>query len=216
MTAKPVAWVINLDRCAENWARIQRDWCDTFDLRRVSAVDAVTAGITGQAACRQSHLTLLHTLAAGSPAPYHIVIEDDVYKTAEWDTLWSQLRQFLDEGRADWDLMGLDPLLGWDSPALQNFTSILLQSSAFRNTGFLIYNGKSLKKLIDIVGSRGGGAIDMLMCRSPALTKVVPRSLMVRQYTDKPSTISGNPSTSFYNRWYDDTVKILAAFNKDV
>ena len=216
MTAKPVAWVINLDRCAENWARIQRDWCDTFDLRRISAVDAVAAGITGQAACRQSHLTMLHTLAAGPPAAYHIVLEDDVYKTAEWEILWPQLQQFLEERRTDWDLMSLDPLLGWDSPVLQKFTPAVLQTSAFRSTGFLVYNGNSLMKLIDIAGSRSGGAIDMLMCRSPSLTKVVPRSLMVRQYTDKPSTISGKPSTSFYNRWYDDTEKILAAFNKDV
>lgn len=215
MSSNPVAWVVNLDRCTENWARIQHDWKDTFDLQRVSAVDATIVRISGQAACRQSHLNLLRTLAAAPHAPYHIVMEDDVYKTAEWDILWPKLRQFLDEGRTDWDFIGLDPFLGFDSPTLQKFTDILVLSSAFRNTGFIIWNGLSLQKSISLLESNTGGAIDMLICRHPAFTKLIPSTLMVRQYTNKASTISCDTDMSIYIKYYNDTVKILAAFSKD-
>jgi hypothetical protein len=74
------------------------------------------------------------------PGPYHIVIEDDVYRLPEWDTHWPAIRTFLESGRDDWDFITMDPVLGFDKPILKTYNESMFSVERFRATGFIMQN----------------------------------------------------------------------------
>jgi hypothetical protein len=202
------AWVINLDRCPDNWAHMQKEWGHIFDLHRVSAVDAKALGITGADGCRQSHLQLFKQ-AVTSSDPYTIIMEDDIYRTAAWDTFWPKISEFLDKQYSDWDFISFDPNLTSDQPyiTLQRYNGLFMRVNRFRNTGFIIYNNRFLKRTLYKL-QRLKGAIDMTYTHDPLFRKLTPATLLVRQRSDRISEITGKAVTH-YGDLYDKTADIL-------
>jgi hypothetical protein len=202
------AWVINLDRCPDNWTYMQQEWGHVFDLHRVSAVDAKARGITGRDGCRLSHIQLFQQ-AAASPDPYTIIMEDDVYRTAAWDTFWPKISEFLDKQYRDWDFISLDPNLVHDQPhiTLHRYNGLFMRVNRFRNSGFIIYNNLFLKRNLHKLQNLRG-TFDMSFTHDPIYRKLTPSILLVRQRTDRISEISGKAVTH-YGDLYDKTADIL-------
>jgi GR25 family glycosyltransferase involved in LPS biosynthesis len=204
---KPVAWVINLDRYPQNWARMQKDWGELFDLRRVSAIDGRAMGIQSIRAAKRSHLQVMAECLK-TDAPYHIIMEDDVYPTRAWGDHWHTVEAFLQSGRADWDIITMDPLLGFEKSPLVPFTEGLFTVEKFRCMGFMIYNARFLKgKFIEILHTNH--VLDLTMTHNLSYTKLTPMYQLVRQYTDKVSTLCTQGTIGFYERYFDETNDML-------
>ena len=209
----PTACVINLDRCPENWTRMQETWSGIFNLIRISAVDGRAHGIGGAQACKQSHFNLLQELVKREDL-YQVVLEDDVYPTPAFNSLWPKIVEFLESGRNDWDFMGLDPFVHFEKPAIEIFTPELFKVGAFRSTGSLIYRTKFIKEKIDTILHLGPGPIDMTFTHSNKFIKLTPQYLMMRQRVDKISQTSGDQNVKFYNSYYDNTEEYFEAARK--
>lgn len=207
--ALPVAHVINLDRCPDNWAQMQTTWSSIFNLQRVSAIDGRAYGYSGREACRMSHIVLLKKLSSRTE-PFQIVLEDDVYPTGSFSTQWPAILKFLNSGRCDWDFIVLDPIVQYENPQLDVFTPELFTITGSRATGGIIYRTEFLKEHITTI-AKARGAIDMSLTQNRAFRKLTPQQLLVRQHAGKPSLTSGTQDTTYYNDFYDNTEAYLAA-----
>jgi hypothetical protein len=217
VTKKSRAWVINLDRYPDNWTQMQQEWSSLFDLQRVSATDGQARGMSGRIACKHSHISLLLRLSQ-EDAPYHIVMEDDIFRLPDWEKHWPAIQTFLDSGRDDWDFISMDPVLGFDKPWLRPFTNELFEVQKFRATGFIIYNASFLKKHTSelLVCWRLQTSVDMTYPHNPSFRKLTPRFLLTRQRSDKCSTTSGSAVTDYYAKYYEDSAAHLAAARESV
>src|SRR5688572_2148319 len=79
---KPTAYVINLDRRPDRWARMQELWSPWFNLRKVSAVDLPGNGAGG---CKMSHYMVAATFVQRNE-PIIVVLEDDAVPTMAFET----------------------------------------------------------------------------------------------------------------------------------
>ena len=79
-----------------------------------------------------------------------------------------------------------------------------------RACGFMIYNISFLRKNIDYLMNCCN--LDMTMKHNSNFIQLIPKELIIRQYVDKYSTTS-NQVTSYYNKYYDQTINILTECN---
>ncbi len=185
---------------------MQSTWAGIFNLKRISAVDSKIHGIAGYEGCKLSHFNLMKELI-NREEPYQIVLEDDVYPTPAFKSIWPKLLLFLNSNRNDWDFIGLDPFVHFEKPSLEVFTPELFKVSAFRNMGGLIYRTAFIKEKLDSILSIESVdyPIDMTFTHSDKFIKLTPQYLIMRQRVDKISQISGNLYVACCNQYYDNT-----------
>jgi hypothetical protein len=137
-------------------------------------------------------------------------MEDDVYTTKNFDKrLWDRIIWFA--GSQDgWDMISLDPVLGFDCHVANKYNGLFCSIQKFRMTGMIIYKTEFIRKNLEALTSFKG-AIDMSITHNLAYRKLTPCKLIVRQYTDKPSTTPLASATTHYNKFWDETEKILLA-----
>jgi hypothetical protein len=148
------AYVINLDKSEDRWERIQKDWNNTFELERVSAVEASP----GWHGCFLSHIKILEQAKARGD-PYVLVWEDDcipkigrhknVVKEL-WDEILPNLIKYIDK----WDILiggssttyGAEPIFDSDL-STKNVNVFRLPNGA--TTHWTFYNASIYDKIID-------------------------------------------------------------------
>jgi len=200
-----------MDKRSDNWTYMQKEWGHIFDLQRMSAVDAQEHNIPPYAACRRSHIAAFRQ-AILSPHAYSIIMEDDIYKTAEWGAYWPKIREFLDNDGAEWDFISFDPNLACDEIVFSKYNSHLVKLDRFRNAGFIIYKNSFLRQYVDEF-EKATQVLDMSVTHDPRFTKLTPATLLVRQRTDRVSDITGN-IRSYYVHMYDKTAAMILDYVK--
>jgi len=219
---KPVAYCINLDKKPDNIERIYKDWSKYLDIKRIPAMTGVRSNYlkAGQVGCRLSHLKLFNDFL-NLDAPYFIVMEDDVYQTSNFtDSIWNEILTFINtkDDSIKWDFITLDPFICYENDK-NNFTKysdIFLKIDCFRSMGMIIYNGNFFKNnllKLKVLEASSIKPIDILLTFDTEFIKLTPTKLLVRQYTDKGSSTSGQNTTSDYNAHWDKTEKVLNEFN---
>lgn len=210
----PLAYCINLDSSESNMRRIVKDWSHLLNVERFSAVAASTAtAVDARAACAKSHKELFKKLALRSE-PFGIIMEDDVYPTKNFDRrLWDRIIWFANTQKG-WDMIALDPILHFECKVVQKFNELFCSVNKFRSTGMILYSTEFVKRNLAFL-TDFSGAIDMSVTHQESFLKLTPCKLIVRQYTDKPSSISKAATTTGYDKYWDKTEKILADCTKD-
>jgi hypothetical protein len=204
---KPIAYCINLNDKPTNIERIYKDWSKYLDIKRVSAR---TGGSNG---CLLSHLTLFQQFA-NLDEPYFIVMEDDVYQTLNFsDAIWNKILTFINnkDNNIKWDFITFDPFIGLDKNNFTQYSDMFYKINCFRSMGMVIYNGYFFKnnyKKIPVYAP-----LDMTMTHNNEFIKLTYKKLLVRQYTDKVSTIFDG-DTKHYDEYWDKTEYILDMCNK--
>jgi hypothetical protein len=199
--------VINLERSKDRFDSMLKEWSDFFTIERFNAIDAKEAGLTAQKACKKSHYALIRQLAA-TPGDFHIIAEDDVFRTWRFNHEWPIIKDFLTT--ADWDIVSLDPLLQFanfdDTVALNSGANTgakdLFQVPNFRSMGFIIYSKKCLEQIQEDTSDT---EIDKIITHGPNFKKFTPKYLTVSQ-DRKPSIIS--PGVN-YSGYYKNTETFL-------
>ena len=152
---------------------------------------------------------------ANLDAPYFIVIEDDIYQTSNFtDTIWNEILTFINikDDNIKWDFITFDPILGLDKNNFSKYSNIFLKIDCFRSMGMVIYNGEFFKdnyKRIPVYAP-----LDMTMTQNSEFIKLTYKKLLVRQYTDKSSTICEGMDTAHYDDYWNKTESILEMCNK--
>lgn len=202
----PKAYCINLDKDDSKMRQIYKDWSHLIDIERFSAIKA-SDSITGREACAKSHQELYRKIAR-LDLPFVIIMEDDVYTTKNFDKrLWDRIVWFAGS-QEGWDMISLDPILGFDCLIANKYNGLFCSIEKFRGTGMIIYKTDFVrKKLAELTNFKG--AIDMSITQNTAYVKLTPCKLIVRQYTDKPSATSLASATTHYDKFWDETEKIL-------
>lgn len=142
---KPTAYVINLDRRPERWARTQELWSQHFNLIRWPATDMPGAGAEG---CKASHLALAEKVLATEEVV--IVLEDDAVPTEHFtvdycNEVWHR--------RDEWDYINAGPCVDPEFTGRKDIiltptrSRLFLKTSFSYRTHFVIYNRASLALL---------------------------------------------------------------------
>lgn len=222
-STRPTAFVINLDREKNKWNTIVRSFPE-LNLQRISAIDGTVKGVRGKYALLMTSLNLFSAFLKDSNLPYYMVLEDDIYKTEHWPVLWPAVVNFLLDNTTTWDILTLDPFLGFGSTIshLHNST-VMYQISSFRSMGFVIYSKqfvhRHLRGIIDTLfqGLRHGGVLplDMSISNDTRFVKLTPQKLLVRQRVNKKSN-TANKATPHYESYYERTKWLLNNFSKPI
>ncbi len=183
--SKPVAYVINLERRPDRWAKMQERWTPFFDLVRIPAVDMPG---NGQAGCRLSHrMIAAHFLEKGEPV---LIMEDDNAPVADITYMPGMILE-AKHYVGSWDYLNLSPWLDLTSIKLpraslsETVSPLFLKSSYSHNTNMVLYNRRSLALLNDAM--RSPLPLDMFL-GNYAKDQWVPITLLARQ-DDSPGDI---------------------------
>lgn len=216
------AYVLNLDRREDRWLHMQREWGSTFALRRFSATDASANGRASKraisAAIKDTHLRALSSIqeeARHTEDPFFVVLEDDLVRTPQFDTMWCKVTEFLRSGQAlePWDMMTLDPILLLDAHNVRPSNhEYMLRVDAFRSMGFMIYSRPFLMNF-DPSKEKNHFALDMTVTHSRQYAKLTPSKLCARQ-TELASDRVSLREMEKYRKYYDETELILASKGK--
>lgn len=227
----PNCYVINLDRKKSNYETFKKDWKKYFNINRISAIDNKTCQLSGKQCLKKTTLDLIKKLALDNKDnnKYIIIAEDDVYPTEKFDKYWNKILNFIKVNN-NYDLihldiiMNLDPLIhrGRINNSVSEFNDIFFKYSKGRNTGFIIYNKLFLNKFINSTKfNEYYNDLNTPLDQKPGftfdqtLTKLTCKELIVRQYTDKISEITGSRHyIRNYDKWYDETNNILQSQHK--
>jgi hypothetical protein len=141
-------------------------------------------------------------------------MEDDVYQTSNFtNSIWNEIISFINDTNNKWDFITLDPILGVDlKNKLERYSDLFFKIDCFLSTGMIIYNRNFFKNNISILKSYP--VLDTSMTHNKDFIKLTYKKLLVRQYTDKPSSVSGIINTDYYNNWWNETEDILKNANK--
>lgn len=200
------AYCINLDRKPEQFKQVSKEFEGILDIERVSAIDGLANGISGATALFNTQIQLFEKLIQTSDK-YAIVIEDDVYRLPKFSEYWPQIVDFISKS-SNWDFISLDFLLCLDSPTLERYNSFFYKTSCCRMTGFIIYNTNFLKKNLNSL--REKSPLDMSMTFNKDYIKLIPKDLIVRQYTNKKSDTNVKDNTMvLYELFYKRTIEYL-------
>jgi hypothetical protein len=209
------AYCVNLDRKPENFKQVTEEFRGILDIERVSAIDGKAIGIYSASAL---HKTVMKIFAAAikTDEKFLVVIEDDVYRSQTFNEYWPKIVEFISDSTSVWDFISLDFFLIYDNPTLSPYNDFLIKVSNTRSNGFMIYNIKFLKKYYSELQLRF--PLDTTMTYDPRFIKLIPRSLMARQYVDKISETSPSKKNygTVYKHGYNQTRLILSAYNSSV
>jgi GR25 family glycosyltransferase involved in LPS biosynthesis len=212
--------VINLDCKKEQYDHFTKTWEKYFSINRISAIDAKKqTKLNSKMCCKRSHLNLMKELV-NKPTEdnFFIIMEDDVQPTEHFDKYWKDIYSYIKENH-NYSFISLDLFLNLDKKrnqnVLENYNDILYRYTKSRNFGFTIYNKNYLTSFVkssqyNELYENLIDPLDMTMTHDESLVKLTPKRLLVRQRTDKPSSIALNRHyIRHYDNWYDETDKIL-------
>jgi GR25 family glycosyltransferase involved in LPS biosynthesis len=206
------AYCINLDRTPENFKEVTKEFQGILDIERVSAIDGKSQGISGALALFHTQINLFEKLIQTNDK-YAIVIEDDIYKLPKFNNYWPQIVNFISTA-SGWDFVSLDFFLSIDKPSLTVYNNFLYKTSAFRATGFIIYNIDFLKKNLDSI--RHTLPLDLTMTFNKDYIKLIPKEVIVRQHVKKQSETNSRAKTSYYySVYYRQTEEYLRNYGND-
>ena len=208
---KPKAFCINLDRKPEQWKKIQDNWSDTLDLERFSAIDGKKMNITGKQALLNTTKKFFKFILNYNEH-YIILIEDDIYKTNDFNILWPDILEFLNTKTNTWSFISLDPFLCFHNCMFENFNDIFLKVSNFRQAGFIIYRTEFIKQNISQL-LKINKPFDISISYNNNYIKLTPKKLLVRQYTNKVSTVNSIINYNF-DKYWTQTINILNLLNR--
>lgn len=205
------AYCINLDRKPENFEKVTKEFRGLLAIKRVSAVDGSALGISPSIALHRT-VTNLFAEVIKTDEPYAIVLEDDIYRCEDFDKYWPKIFNFIHDSKNVWDFISLDFFLAFDKPILTSYNDFLFSTTNFRSCGFMIYNINFLKKYCSELQSYG--PLDMTMTYDSRFVKLIPKSLIVRQYINKKSEINlKNDTEELYKNYYEITETRLSSYN---
>jgi len=143
-TAKPKAYVINLEHRTDRWESINKYFGETFELERFSAIEGRPGGLF----CALSKIALIKK-AKELDLPYMIMMEDDNYVTNKrfYDE-WPKIYEWMNKNLENWDLINFNPTF-LQKPKQVISTNPLLIEYGYGKTGnFIIYNRTTYDKMI--------------------------------------------------------------------
>jgi hypothetical protein len=199
--------VINLKRSKERWEHMTKEWQNDFQLEKYEAVDAKIKKIKGNQACKESHLGLLKSLKSVVGKKYHIVCEDDIYKTKNFYEMWPGILEYIQTNN-DWDIISLDPFLNVDFCNIRSYNKTFNKIDIFRNLGFAIYSHDFIIKLDIDKYLKTWGIPDMTIARNINFRKLTPKKLCVRQIEGVSERLGKNTNYRSSHNW-DETEKEL-------
>jgi hypothetical protein len=205
------AYCINLDRRPENYVKIQSEFGDVLALERYPGIDGSANGMGGQRALYETNKCLFNKIYNSDDIhlPCVAIIEDDVVKTEWFESYFNKLIPFL-QSDAEWDFIALEFFLHYDRSTIEPYTDILYKVSKHRNAGFMIYNTKFIRKMVqqfkewDAAGN--WHLLDMSMTHDPRFIKLVPSQFMVKQTPHISDVVND------FNDWtpsYDRTAQYM-------
>jgi GR25 family glycosyltransferase involved in LPS biosynthesis len=93
---KPELYCINLDREPEKFKQIEKEFSSLFKINRVSAIDGKIHKMSGVQALFKTNSNLFAKIIDSDiKTPYVIIIEDDVYKCKDFDSLWPKIFTYI-------------------------------------------------------------------------------------------------------------------------
>ena len=126
---------------------------------------------------------------------------------------WPQIVNFISTA-SGWDFISLDFFLSIDKPSLTVYNNFLYKTSAFRASGFIIYNIDFLKKNLDSI--RHTLPLDLTMTFNKDYIKLIPKEVIVRQHVKKQSETNSTAKTSYYySVYYRQTEEYLRNYGND-
>jgi len=200
---------INLDRCPENFKKIEDEFGDLFNIIRVPAIDGKINKISGVKALFRTNINLFNNIINNEQKyKYLIVIEDDIYKYNDFDLQWPKINEFINN-YTDWDFISLDFFLNFEKPKLEIYNDIFYKITASRMTGFMIYNINFLKKNIKYLESLRMECLDVTMKFNKNFIQLIPKKLLIKQICDKISSTAMKNQNELYSSAYNSTEDYL-------
>jgi GR25 family glycosyltransferase involved in LPS biosynthesis len=206
------AYCINLDRRPENYVKIQSEFADILALERYPGIDGSANGMGGQRALYETNKCLFNKIYNSDDIhlPCVAIIEDDVAKTEYFEEYFNRLLPFL-QSDAKWDFIALEYFLHFDRSTIEPYTDSLYKVSKHRNAGFMIYNTKFIRKMVEQFKEWDGNwhILDMTMTHDPRFIKLVPSQFLVRQIPHISDVVNA------FNDWtvsYDITHKYMKEY----
>ena len=220
-------YVINLDRKKKDYERFQENWNKYFNIKRISSIDHKNCELKGIECCKKTHLDLMKKIILKNENDdnFIIIAEDDVYPTESFDNYWEKILNFIknNKNNVNYDLIHLDILLNLDKKnnSISEYNDIFFTYSKGRNAAFMIYNKRFLKEFVNSEKfNEHYKKLDQALDFKEGFTfdnnlkKLTCKELIVRQYTDKISEITGDRGyIRHYDKWYDETSDILKQFS---
>lgn len=218
MTTREHVYCINLDREHEKFLKIKEEFDKYFKIERVSAIDASIKSITGIEALFKTNIQLFQKIIEENNENkkddinnHVIIIEDDIYKCADFDEYFPKICEFINNKENDdkWDFISLDNFLNFEKPKMEIFNDFLYKIDKSRTTGFMIYNIDFLKKNIDYLSECE--ILDMSMKQNPDFIQLIPQKVLVKQIVDK---VSGTclQNTKHYEKYYKKTEEYMKKY----
>jgi GR25 family glycosyltransferase involved in LPS biosynthesis len=223
MTTREHVYCINLDREHEKFLKIKKEFDKYFEIERVSAIDASIESITGIEALFQTNIKLFKKIIEENNENkkdenkkddinnYAIIIEDDIYKCADFDEYFPKICKFINnkENGDKWDFISLDNFLNFEKPKMEIFNDFFYKIDKSRMAGFMIYNIDFLKKNMDYLSECE--ILDMSMKQNPDFIQLIPQKVLVKQIVDK---VSGTclQNTKHYEDYYKETEKYMKEY----
>lgn len=205
---KTKAFVINLEKRPDRWARCQSLWSHWFDLVRVSAVDRPDNPAMG---CKLSHQKVAIQHASEGVA---IVLEDDAVPTNAWPVIGMDCIEAATERVDEWHLANLGPFLdvsGHRAVLEPVSTPLWWRASFALQTHFMLYSHRSWDVLNNAVYS--SLPLDVYIgqfaqTHARRLSHLwVPCALLATQ-DNSVSDIGQSPKDQSY--WYQRSEQLLA------
>jgi hypothetical protein len=208
---RPTALCINLDSQPEKYNDVLKEFEDILDIKRVSAIDAIKENISGKDALYRTTTNIINSLFTENnySYPYLIIIEDDIYKYKNFKLYWPKILEFINTTQTGWDFISLDFFLNLENAPLEIYNDFLYKADKSRNKGFMIYNSEFIKREKEYLTDCG--CADMMMCRNTNFVKLIPKELIVKQFTNKVSATCGL-ITSHYEAFYNETEQYLKEY----
>ena len=217
MTSHIHVYCINLDREPEKFLKIKEEFGNLFEIERVSAIDASIENITGIEALQQTNIQLFKKIIQLEEEKeekdinnyernnYVIIIEDDIYKCADFDEYFPKIVEFINNN-LKWDFISLDNFLNFEKPKMEIWNDFLHKVDKSRMAGFMIYNIDFLKKNIDYLSECE--ILDMSMKHNADFIQLIPNKILIKQIVDK---VSGTclQNTKHYEDYYKETEEYM-------
>jgi len=189
------AFCINLDRCPENLNNMIKEWENILNIKKIMGIDGNQEGIAGELALYLTNKKLFNDIANDIieiKKPYFIVIEDDIFKTNNFNLeLWNKIIKFAEDNNNKWDIITLDLFLRHQHnnffPNIEKHNDIFLKVNKFIGAGFMIYNTKFIKNNIEYINTLKMPYDVNINCNEKFI-KLTPSKLLTKQDLMKDST----------------------------
>lgn len=211
-------YVINLENKKEEYNKFKLIWEKYFNIIRFNAIEPNNNNLTNKECCKLSHLNLMRDLVKNGNNKFYIIMEDDVYPTELFNEYFNLIIDFATNEKSKYDFIHLDIFLNLDNKinnCVKKYNDIFYEYYKGRNMGFMIYNSSFLNSFVNSPEfekefKNSNCPLDVIITHSHKFLKLTPKRIIVRQFTNKKSSIPENKRyTINYDNWYDISDKYL-------